>query len=125
MPLEKIQQSLSWLGILTNTSKRDKLFRSVVVIAVEICMLAASATFLLKNASIDLEASLNAVLQLSATGSLTYMLLSAFTMHKKIHAIIIISCSVSIQLQWLHFLLWLVGLCMAFLIRNICIIRVC
>lgn len=86
MPLERIQENFSWLGINTMSGRRERLFRFVAIIIIEICALTASAAFILKNISIDLEATLYTILQIASQGSLTYMILFAFAVQRKISA---------------------------------------
>lgn len=82
-PLQSIQSMLMWYGLCS--AKKDEakwkkiayILSSIFLLGSEICGLIASVTFILKNASIDMEGSVYAFLQTAATSSVSNSIIAA------------------------------------------------
>lgn len=90
MPLELLQKGLGWLCVFPSAkadSTIDKIARvvfTIIVFFANLCALLASATFVYKFISTDMQRSLYALLQMGSFFIMTYTIVVAFFVRDKI-----------------------------------------
>lgn len=89
-PLESIQRGLHWLCVFpfqkdtTTTKKIVYIFFTLNIFFLHLCALAASAAFIIKFISIDMQRSVFALLQFGTFFSTMYSIIVAFFVREKI-----------------------------------------
>lgn len=84
------QKMLTWICVYPADETVSKFKRATYAFAYafilisNLCVLASSVAFFLKYVSVDLEQSLYAVFQITAYGSMTYLIIVSFLLRSKI-----------------------------------------